>query len=543
MAGLMVDYEKSFIGAILLRPGERMAEAVSAGVCAEWFSADEWSLMWSALEGAWKSGEIESVTPISARAEAVRLARREKEYRNAEGLTTDAVESAIENATMGGLEATLRLLRNCYLERKLKESIAGEMKRIEQWADTSDGVMALRGKLDMILKGQADAKKIPPGAVYAEIMAEYEQAHKMRVAADGPRDLKWTPGLKMPWPKMTEFLNGLRAGLHIIAARPSVGKTAFAINLMRFWCEQGYNVLFCSLDMPRIEVMRRFIAEKARVSARKASFSPTAADLDAMHKAEAEMAEWPLSIVETRDVDDLRTLCMVEKSADRLTVVVVDYLQLLHARALGREDAVEYARVSYVSDTLKRLANELHVPVIALAQLNRESTKQDQQGRMPGLADLRGSGSIEQDAFTVAILHRDASVVEKWRGLAASRGDGYDAVARLVPGTLENPNYRYNFDDLDAVWWILCKAQNGPTGKLPFLVRKKYFAWMLADYEATPNTSQSGYGATQKTVVDNSPYFLRVHSDWRHDAIEEVLRLQLALIQDGEDVANEALDI
>lgn len=543
MAKLVADYERSFIGALLLTPGERMAEAMQAGVSAAWFSVDEWSLMWSALESAWRSGEIESVTPISARAEAVRLAGREKEHRSAEGLTADALQRAIDDAAFGGIGQTLRLLRNCYIERLAKGAVKEELARLDQWADLTDGVMALRGKLDDILKGQTDSKKISPRAVFAEIMADYEEAHRMRVAQDGPRDLKWTPGLKMPWPKMTEYLNGLRAGLHVIAARPSVGKTAFTINLMRFWCEQGYHVLFCSLDMPRVEVMRRFVAEKARVSARKAAFSPTSADLEAMHKAEAEMADWPLTVVETRDVDDLRTMCMVEMSAGRLTVVVVDYLQLLHARALGREDAVEYARVSYVSDTLKRLANELRVPVIALAQLNRESTKQDQQGRLPGLADLRGSGAIEQDAFTVAILHRDAPVVEKWRGLAASRGDGYAAVARLVPGTLENPNYRYNFDDLDPVWWILCKAQNGPTGRLPFLVRKKYFAWMLADYDATPNTSQSGYGATQKTVVDNSPYFLRVHSDWRRDAIEEVLRLQLALIQDGEDVANEALDI
>ena len=79
---------------------------------------------------------------------------------------------------------------------------------------------------------------------------------------------------------------------------------------------------------------------------------------------------------------------MAEKAAGRLGVVVVDYLQLMHARALGREDAVEYARVSYVSDTLKRLANELHVPVIALAQLNRESTKPEASG-----SRLRRSGS------------------------------------------------------------------------------------------------------------------------------------------------------
>lgn len=537
MARDMTDYERGFIGALLLTPA-KMADAITAGVRADWFTSDGWSLMWSAFEALWKRGEISGATPISVRAEAQRLAAREKERRTADTLTPSELLRACDDATIGPLDVSIRLLRNGAIERAAKSAVAESFKTFEMNADYTDGVLTLRDRLDGILKSEIDRKKIPPRAVFAEIMSEYEEAHRMRVASDGPRDLKWTPGLKMPWPKMTEFLNGLRAGLHIVAARPSVGKTAFAVNLMRFWCEQNYPVVFCSLDMPRVEVMRRFIAERARVSARKAAFSPTHDDLEAMHKAEAAMSAWPLTVVESRDVDDLRTICMVERAAGRLAVVVVDYLQLLHARALGREDAVEYARVSYVSDTLKRLANELHIPVVALAQLNRESTKQDQQGRLPGLADLRGSGSIEQDAFTVTILHRDSAVVDKWRGLAQTRGPDYERVARLIPGTMENPQYRYNFDDLDPVWWILCKAQNGPTGKLPFLVRKKYFAWMLADYEAETTTATSGYGAAQKTTVDTSAKFERVHSDWRHDAIEEVLRLQLALIDAPDDVAN-----
>lgn len=540
MARLVTDYERGLIGAILCEPGKRMAQAMAAGVRAEWFTVDAWSLVWSVLESAWKRGTIESVSPVTAMSDAQSLAAKDKERRTAEALTPSELQRAIDEAPIFGIDETVRLLRNCYIERQTKKAVADELKTLEQWADTTDGVLALREKIDKILKGQIDVKKISARAVTDEIMAEAEWAYRTRVDPDGPRDLKKTPGMKMPWPKLTEFMNGLRAGLHVIAARPSVGKTAFAVNLMRFWCESGYRVVFFSLDMPRLEVMRRFIAEKSRVSARKASFSPTKADLDAMRKAKEAFDAWPIEIYESSDVDELATLCAIERVAapDSEMVVVVDYLQLLHARALGREDAVEYARVSYVSDTLKRLANKLHIPVVALAQLNRESTKQDQQGRLPGLADLRGSGAIEQDAFTVTILHRDSAVVSKWRELEQTRGPDYDRVARLIPGTMDNPQYRYNFDDLDPVWWILCKAQNGPTGSLPFLVRKKYFAWMLADYEAETKTATTGYGAAHKTTVDNSPRFERVHSDWRHDAIEDVLRLQLALIQDADDVAN-----
>ena len=530
MARDIAEYERSLIGSILMTPG-RMADAVTAGTAAEWFETDAWSLMWSALANFWRRGEIDGITPINVRAEAERIAANPKDHRDAGRLTMDAIQQAIDDSGLGPIDVTLDLLRSAATERAAKKAVADTFQLFPQYHDAADVVGMLRERLDKILSGRFEHKKISPRAVFAEIMAEYEEAHRMRVAVDGPRNLKWTPGIKMPWPKMTEFLNGLRPGLHIVAARPSVGKTAFAVNLMHFWCESGVPVLFCSLDMPMREVMRRYIAERARVSARKASYSPTRADLDAMTRAADAVAAWPLTVVETRDVDDLRVHCAVERAAGRLDVLVVDYLQLLHARALAKEDAIEYARVSYVSDTLKRMANELHIPVVALAQLNREVAKQDAQGRMPGLADLRGSGSIEQDAFTVAILHRDARTVEKWR-----KGEDVERAKRLIPGTLDNPNYRYNFDDLDPVWWVLCKAQNGPTGRLPFVVRKKYFAWMLGDWEAQGKSETVGYGSVQKTVEDLSPHFERVHSDWRHDPLEEVLRLQLALIQDPDVV-------
>ena len=533
MARDVREYERSLIGSILMQPG-RMADAVTAGVDETWFTDDGMSLMWSALAGFWKRGAVDGITPVNVKAEAERISANPKDHRDPQLLTGASLQAAIEGAGLGPLDATLDLLRSAAVERAAKNAAAETFQLFPQYHDAAEVVAQLRNRLDKILSGVFLHKKTSPRAVWDEILAEYQEAHDMRVAANGPRNLKWTPGIKMPWPRMTETLNGLRPGLHVIAARPSVGKTAFAVNLMHFWCDQGVPVLFCSLDMPMREVLRRYIAERARVSARKAAFSPTEADLAAMRDAVAAMTAWPLSIVETRDVDELRTICMAEKAAGRLGVVVVDYLQLMHARALGREDAVEYARVSYVSDTLKRLANELHVPVIALAQLNRESTKPEASGRMPGLADLRGSGSIEQDAFTVAILHRDQGVVERWR----KPGANLERVKRLIPGTLDNPSYKYNLDDLDPVWWVLCKAQNGPTGALPFIVRKKYFCWMLADADAEPRKEETGHGATARVVMDNSPLFEKVHSDWRHDPIEEVLWEQLALIKTSDDVEN-----
>lgn len=530
MAKDLSEIEAETIGAILCRP-DNIAYALEWGCTADWFTDDKWSLVWSVAESFFRRGEPLELGRVNVVEEARRLANQEGERRSADALTVKSLTDAIDlsPATIGD---HLRLLRNDRVERAAKAAVAETFKGFEVYAHAADVVAMTRQKLDEVMDSASSAKKISARALLDGLMLEYRDAYAQRVDPAGPRNLKWTPGLKMPWPKLTLFMNGLRPGLHVVAARPSVGKTSFAVNLMRYWCETGVGVMFCSLDMPRSEVMRRFLAERARVSARKASFSPTATDLAAMDAATAAVAAWPLEIVETRDVDELRMAATCAKNAGRLQVLVVDYLQLLHARALRREDAVEYARVSYVSDSLKRLANDLSIPVIALAQLNRESTKSDQNGRMPGLAELRGSGSIEQDAFTVTILHRDADVAKKW----AANED--EMARRLIPGTLENPHYRYSLDDLDPIWWIMCKAQNGATGRFPFVVRKKYFAWMLADFDAEPTKTTTGYGATQREAVDYSPLFRRVHSDWRHDPIEATLAVQLALIKDSDDIVD-----
>lgn len=522
--------EAETIGGMLVR-ADNIALALDQGCSPVWFTNDKWSLLWSVLEDFWRRGAVDEIAQANLVEEARRLASSDGERRSADALTLTSITEAIDSAPVS-IGDHLRLLRNDAIERRTKTAVREVFPLFGEYHSAADVVGMLRGRLDGVLDSTAGAKKIPARALLDGLLGEYREAFAQRVDPAGPRNLKWTPGLKMPWPKITYFMGGLRPGLHVVAARPSVGKTSYAINLMRFWCETGVGVMFCSLDMPRTEVMRRFLAERARVSARKAAFTPTATDLAAMTEAAAAIASWPLEIVETRDVDDLRTAVTIAVNAGRVKVLVVDYLQLLHARALRREDSVEYARVSYVSDSLKRIANDLCIPVIALAQLNRESTKADQKGRLPGLADLRGSGSIEQDAFTVTILHRDAATAKKWHE------DGDELALRLVPGTLENQNYRYNLDDLDPIWWIMCKAQNGATGNFPFVVRKKYFAWMLSDYDAEPEKKTVGYGSTAHEEIDYSPLFRRVHSDWRHDPLEATLAAQLALIKDSDDIVD-----
>lgn len=518
------EIERALMGVLLADVPGTLPAAMSAGVRAAWFAHDPWPVVWRALECIWREGAADTADAAAVLVRAQQLNADPSNKAPAARLDAATLSRAMDSADIGAYaEHHIADLRAVHVERQVKAAMADAARRMT-YTPPAEAASGLRGAIDGILADSVAEKKISARALCDGILAEADTAYQRRIVE---RDLTWTPGWRMPWDPLTRLLNGLRPGLHVIAARPSVGKTAFAVNLIRYWCEVcGAHVLLNSLDMPRAEMMRRFVCEKSRVSISKALFSPTNEDRADMRAAADAVCAWPLSITEIRDVDDFRTMCMVERAAKRLDIVVCDYLGLFHARALGREDAVEYARVSYVSDSLKRLANELEIPVVALCQLNRESTKADAAGREPGLADLRGSGSIEQDAFTVTLLHRDQLVSDKWREPAT-------APRQYFPGSMESTAPIYNGGDIDAVWWILCKSQNGGTGKYPFVARKRYFAWMLGDGSARPLLGETGAGATKRTVADNTPLFSRVHADWRHDEFEETLRAHGALIEDA----------
>lgn len=519
------DLERALMGVILADVPRVLPVAMSGGVRESWFVSDPWPLVWRALDQIWREGKADTADAATVLVLARRLNDDPKNDDRMQRLDAATISDAIDQRDLGAYaEGHVANLRAANTQRRVRAAMAECGKQLGFW-DPAVAAANLRNSVDQILGDAVEDKKISARALCDKIIAEADTAYQKRIVE---KDLTWTPGYRMPWPELTRLMNGLRPGLHVVAARPSVGKTAYAVNCIRFWCEHGVHVVLNSLDMPRTEMMRRFVCERSRVSIAKALFSPTKADRDLMREATDAVVGWPLTITEIRDVDDFRTFCMVEKSAGRLGVVVCDYLGLFHARALGREDAVEYARVSYVSDTLKRLANELDVPVVALCQLNRDSAKGDQAGREPGLADLRGSGSIEQDAFTVTLLHRDQLVADKWR-------EPETAPRQFFPGTDPNATI-YNGGDIDAVWWILCKSQNGATGKYPFVARKKYFAWMLGNERAVPAKLETGAGATRRVVLDNTPLFSRVHADWRHDGFEDELRRTGALIEPKEDV-------
>lgn len=202
-------------------------------------------------------------------------------------------------------------------------------------------------------------------------------------------------------------LSGLQpSDLILVAARPSVGKTAFVLNIARHICfKLDLRVALFSLEMSGEQLINRLLAMESGVNAktiRNASMN----DSEWMNIIEGAdtIARSNLIIDDTSNISikELRSKCRKYHQEQKLSVVIIDYLQLMSGD--GRPESRQL-EIASISRSLKALARELHVPVIALSQLSRAVEKRED--KRPMLSDLRDSGAIEQDADVVMFLHRE----------------------------------------------------------------------------------------------------------------------------------------
>jgi replicative DNA helicase len=213
-------------------------------------------------------------------------------------------------------------------------------------------------------------------------------------------------GLPTGYIDLDEKTAGLQnSELVILAARPSVGKTALALNIIRHIAvEDEHPVFLVSLEQSRIELAERLLCCQARVDShliRRGDFGGQ--NMQRLIEAGGVLRPARLYIDDTPGQSMLRIAANARrlKLREDIKIVVIDYLQLIEPD--NRRDSRQ-EQVANISRRLKFLARELQIPVLALAQVNRSS--EDRQGHKPRLADLRESGSIEQDADTVMLMHR-----------------------------------------------------------------------------------------------------------------------------------------
>jgi replicative DNA helicase len=263
-----------------------------------------------------------------------------------------------------------------------------------------------------------------------------------RIITEGRR----ITGLATGYSQLDGLTSGLQASeLIILAARPSVGKTAMALNLAENMCMQGHaQVAIFSLEMSKESLLMRLLASMARVDAHKFRTGHLSRDdWKQMTTTLAQLSEAPLWI------DDSGSATVTEIGAkarrlkrDRgLSLVMVDYLQLIAGRGRFSNRNEE---VSSITRGLKGLAKELQVPVVVLSQLTRAPERED---RVPHLSDLRESGAIEQDADVVIFLHRP--------NMFKKKGEVTD-------------------EERAQTELIIAKQRNGPVDRIPFVFLGKF---------------------------------------------------------------------
>ena len=276
-----------------------------------------------------------------------------------------------------------------------------------------------------------------------------------------------TPGIPTGYRDLDQMTAGFnRNDLIILAARPSVGKTAFALNIAQKVAthEGNYTVGIFSLEMGADQLATRMICSSGNVdSNRLRTGTMTEEDWNRFTIAVGKLSRTKIFIDDTPGIriTDLRSKCRRLKQEHGLDMIVIDYLQLIQGSGSRASDNRQQ-EVSEISRTLKAIARELECPVIALSQLSRGV--EQRQDKRPMMSDIRESGSIEQDADIVAFLYRDDYY---------NRGEGEDDDAGFEP---------QSNDENGEIEIIIDKQRNGPTGTVKLHFMKQYNKFTDIDY-------------------------------------------------------------
>ncbi len=351
--------------------------------------------------------ELDRLSPAALRG----LVRREAE-REAAGYEDSALAAIGGHVALGelaqgfapaaGLERNLSLLRDYYHKRRFIGRLSTLTDKAYRTPDAFDRLIE-DGSQTMLELGRLTTVSL----VYGIAQTVDDTLDRIEQTRANPEE-----GVKTGIPELDKRLVALRpGGLYILAARPGAGKTSFALSVVSNIAGGGHpqGVLFFSLEVDRLDLVKKLLSAEARLDFRAIEtgmLEPEQQEI--LFNASQNMKAWALDLMDVSDltVNTLRSIVkrrMLE-SQGGLKLVVIDYLQLLSG---SRPDMNEYEKVSEISRVLKILARELRVPVVALSQMSRDSEKgTGGTPREPRLSDLRGSGTIEQDADAVIFIHR-----------------------------------------------------------------------------------------------------------------------------------------
>src|SRR6266705_343499 len=428
-----VDAEQGVLGSMLISPRETIAECVEK-INEEYFYVPAHRTIYNVLVDLWNTSQaIDLITFTQV--------LRDRHLLDTVGGAAFVTSLFTFVPTAANVGYYLEIVRDKYI---LREIIAASTESVRRAFEEQEEVNDLLDEVEQRIfavgedrfKGQMLSMKEQVMSTLESIEKLFENKGAITGVSTGFRDFD----------KLTSGLHS--SEMIVIAARPSMGKTALAVNIAEHAAiEVKLPVAIFSLEMSAQQLVQRMLCSRARVNLAKTRDGFLAeADFPKLTHAASKLAEAKIFIDDTAGLTilELRAKARRLKAQHDVRLIIVDYLQLLRSTSRRAQDNRQL-EISEISAGLKGLAKELKIPIVVVAQLNRQP--EARSGGKPRLSDLRESGSIEQDADLVGLLVRPEIYEEDEEARAEKAGEAE---------------------------FIIAKQRNGPVGEIPLTFLKEY---------------------------------------------------------------------
>ena len=448
-----IEAEQALLGAILLKPD--VMHDISVSVFPESFYANKHRIIYESILATFTKGDPIDLVSISSR-------MKEQGSLDSVGGPVYISELAELVPAAGNAHYYAELVQNKAILRGL--ITAAETIAELGYSDPEN----LDETLDQAEKQVYEVTNTNAGQKFRTIGSSLTEAWERFEYLNANQDEK--RGVPTGFTSLDNVLSGFqKSDLIILAARPSMGKTTFALDLARNAALQyKASVGIFSLEMSDQQLVDRMLAAEAGVDSWKLRTGRLSTDqeFEAVQTAMAKLGEAPIHIDDQpgTNILQMRSSARRLKNEHGLDLLIVDYLQLIHPTSTKASDSM-VQQITEISRSLKLLARELDVPVLALSQLSRAV---EQRGGKPRLSDLRDSGSIEQDADVVMFIHREDKANK------------------------DQESERPNIAEI-----LIEKHRNGPVGLAELYFDAKHVRFLSLD------TQHAGLGNSYQTTADD----------------------------------------
>jgi replicative DNA helicase len=426
-----VGPEKSLLSTMLQDPQEYIGKAIEERLTAAHFYLPNHSTLFGFLTELFEAGHQVELVSLVQRL----LDRGLLEKCGGPGYLTELYTYA---PSPGHFHHHLQHVKDKFILRSI---IRSSNEAVAMAYEAPDEVPELLDSVERSILAIRESAEVAQAATMKQTVEEVFRNFQMLISKE-----KAALGLSTGFEVLDKKSGGLKPGeMFVVAARPSMGKTSFMMNIVENVClDQGKACMVFSCEMSSVQLVQRLLFARAKFAVSKLSrgYTPVKQDIMRVQNAVKEIIDSKLFIDDTAgiSINELRAKARRKKRDEDIQFIAIDYLQLLKSRTKQAENSRE-REIAEISGGIKALAKELHIPILILAQLNRgPEGRTGKSLGIPRMSDLRESGAIEQDADLVGLLYRSKYYAENDEERAALEGK-----AELV----------------------LAKNRNGETGGIP----------------------------------------------------------------------------